>query len=132
MLHFLCLSPSLVVLILDADSFKKRCFYYVVKIFKLKWIINYFNLLVSLKLHLSPSPSRKIISCMIKNTVKKIKRSIENNLNRNGCTVTSNDTFQMFHILIKYQKTYCRSNRPELLCKKGSLKNFAKFTGRDL
>ena len=29
---------------------------------------------------------------------KKIKRSIENNFNGNGCTVTSNDTFQMFHI----------------------------------
>ena len=29
---------------------------------------------------------------------KKIKRSIENNLSRNGCTVTSNGTFQMFHI----------------------------------
>ena len=32
--------------------------------------------------------------------VEKIKRSIENNLSRNGCTVTSNDTFQMFHIPI--------------------------------
>ena len=32
--------------------------------------------------------------------VKKIKRSIENNLSRNGCTVTSNDTFQMFLIPI--------------------------------
>ena len=31
---------------------------------------------------------------------KKIKRSIENNLNRNEYTVTSNGTFQMFHITI--------------------------------
>ena len=31
---------------------------------------------------------------------KKIKRSIENNLSRNGCTVTSNDNFQMFYIPI--------------------------------
>ena len=31
---------------------------------------------------------------------KKIKRSIENNLSRNGCTVSSNDTFQMLHIPI--------------------------------
>ena len=59
---------------------------------------------------------------------KKIKRSIENNLSRNGCTVTSNDTFQMFHIPIKYQKIYCRSSRPEVFCKKGFLKNFAKLT----
>ena len=29
---------------------------------------------------------------------KKIKRYIENNLIRNGCTVTSNDNFQMSHI----------------------------------
>ena len=29
---------------------------------------------------------------------KKIKRSIENNLNKNGCTATNNDTFQMFGI----------------------------------
>ena len=29
---------------------------------------------------------------------KKIKRSIENNSSRNRCTVTSNDTFQVFHI----------------------------------
>ena len=35
---------------------------------------------------------------MIKNMPKKIKRSIENNSSRNGCTVTSNDTFQVFHI----------------------------------
>ena len=32
--------------------------------------------------------------------VIKIKRSIENNLSRNGCTVTSNDAFQMFPIPI--------------------------------
>ena len=69
---------------------------------------------------------------MIRNMLKKIKRSIENNLSRNGCTVTSNDTFQMFHIPIKYQNTYCRSSRPELFCKKGSFTNFAKFTGRHL
>ena len=31
---------------------------------------------------------------------KKIERSIGNNLSRNGCTVTSNDTFQMFPIPI--------------------------------
>ena len=31
---------------------------------------------------------------------KKVKRSTENNLSRNGCTVTSNDTFQMFPIPI--------------------------------
>ena len=31
---------------------------------------------------------------------KKIKRSIENNLSRNGCTVSSNDIFQMLHITI--------------------------------
>ena len=31
---------------------------------------------------------------------KKIKQSIENNFSRNGCTVMSNDTFQMFHILV--------------------------------
>ena len=31
---------------------------------------------------------------------EKDKRSIENNLNRNGCTVMSNDTFQMFPIPI--------------------------------
>ena len=31
---------------------------------------------------------------------KKIKRSIENNLSRNRCTVTSNDAFQMFPIPI--------------------------------
>ena len=42
---------------------------------------------------------------MIRNVLKKIKRSIENNLSRNGCTVTSNDTFQMFHMSVKYQKT---------------------------
>ena len=64
--------------------------------------------------------------------LKKIKRSIENNLSGNECTVLSNDTFQMFHMPIKYQKTYCRSSRPELFCKKGSVKNFAKFTGRHL
>ena len=29
---------------------------------------------------------------------KKIKRSIENNLSKNGCTATNNDTFQMFGI----------------------------------
>ena len=29
-----------------------------------------------------------------------IKRSIENNLSRNGWTVWSNDTLQMFHIAI--------------------------------
>ena len=28
---------------------------------------------------------------------KKNKRSIEYNLSRNGCTVTSNNTFQMLH-----------------------------------
>ena len=65
---------------------------------------------------------------------KKIKRSTENNLSRNGCTipctVTSNDTFQMFRIPIRYLKIYCRSSRPEVFCKKGSLKNFAKFTGK--
>ena len=66
---------------------------------------------------------------MIKNMLKKIKISIENNLNRNGCTATSNDTFQMFHIPIKYQKTYCISSRAELFYKKGSLKDFEKFTG---
>ena len=31
---------------------------------------------------------------------KKIKRSIENNLSRNGCTVLSNGIFQMLHIPI--------------------------------
>ena len=31
---------------------------------------------------------------------KKIKRSVENNFSRNGCRVTSNDAFQMFHIPI--------------------------------
>ena len=31
---------------------------------------------------------------------KKIKRSLENNLSRNGCTVKSNDAFQMFPIPI--------------------------------
>ena len=35
---------------------------------------------------------------MTRNMPKKIKRSVENNSSRNGCTVTSNDTFQMFHI----------------------------------
>ena len=69
---------------------------------------------------------------MIRNMLKKIKRSIENNLSRNGCKGASNDTFQMFHIPVKYQKTYYRSSRPELFCEKGSLKNFAKFTGRHL
>ena len=69
---------------------------------------------------------------MIRNMLKKIKRSTENNLSRNVCTVKSHDTFQMFHIPIKYQKTYCRSSHPELFYRKGSLKNFAKFTGRHL
>ena len=59
---------------------------------------------------------------MIKNMLKKTKRSTENSLSRNGCTVTSSDTFQMFYIPIKYQKTYCRSSFPELFCKNGSLK----------
>ena len=36
------------------------------------------------------------------------------------------------YLYVKYQKTYCRSSRPEVFCKKGSLKNFAKFTGRHL
>ena len=31
---------------------------------------------------------------------KKIIRSIENNLSRNGCTVSNNDIFQMLHIPI--------------------------------
>ena len=31
---------------------------------------------------------------------KKIKRSIKKTLSRNGCTVTSNDTFQMLYIPI--------------------------------
>ena len=43
---------------------------------------------------------RKIISSTIRNMPKKIIRSIENNLSRNGCLVTSNDTFQMFLIPI--------------------------------
>ena len=47
---------------------------------------------------------RKIISSTIRNMPKKIIRSIENNLSRNGCLVTSNDTFQMF--LIPINKIY--------------------------
>ena len=59
---------------------------------------------------------------MIRNMLKKINRSIENNLSRNGFTVTSDDTFQMFHILIKYQKTYCKSSRQSCSVKKVLLK----------
>ena len=47
---------------------------------------------------------RKIISSTIRNMPKKIIRSIENNLSRNGCLLTSNDTFQMF--LIPINKIY--------------------------
>ena len=68
---------------------------------------------------------------MIRNMLKKIKRCIENNLSRNGCPVTSNDTFQMFHIPIKYQKTYCRISRTELFCIKVSLKNFLQNSQED-
>ena len=75
---------------------------------------------------------QKIILRTIRNMPKKIKMSIENTLSRSGCTVTSYDTFQMFHMLIKYQKTYCRSSCLGVFCKKGSIKNFAKFTGRRL
>ena len=31
---------------------------------------------------------------------KKTKRSIENNLNGNGCTISSNNIFQMLHVPI--------------------------------
>ena len=33
-----------------------------------------------------------------KHAKKRVKKSIENNSSRNRCTVTSNDTFQVFHI----------------------------------
>ena len=36
------------------------------------------------------------------------------------------------YLQIKYRKTYCRSSRPEVFCKKVSLKNFTKFTRRYL
>ena len=41
---------------------------------------------------------QNIIWHMTRNMPKKIKRSVENNSSRNECIVTSNDTFQMFHI----------------------------------
>ena len=41
---------------------------------------------------------------------KKIKRSIENNLSRNGCTATGNDTFQMLHIPINKISKYLLQN----------------------
>ena len=31
-----------------------------------------------------------------------------------------------------YKNAACRSSRPEMLCKKGALKSFAKFTGKHL
>ena len=37
------------------------------------------------------------------------------------------------YILAKvYNKTICKSSRPEVFCKKGVLRNFAKFTGKHL
>ena len=68
-----------------------------------------------------------------KHAKKNIKRSIENNLYRNGCTVMSNDTFQMFPIPInEISNDYFRTSHPEVSCKKGYPENFAKFTGRHL
>ena len=75
---------------------------------------------------------------MIKNIPKKIKSSFENNLSINVSTVMSNETFQMLHIPINeilkdlLQKQSSRGSHPEVFCKKGSLKNFANFTGRHL
>ena len=39
-----------------------------------------------------------------------------------------------FHNVVKkhHQKFLTKSNRPEVFCKKGALKNFAKFTGKHL
>ena len=56
----------------------------------------------------------------------------------NGCSFLMNTSIEMFQFLGATAlsafsvDSCCRSSRPEVFCKRGVLRNFAKFTGKHL
>ena len=48
------------------------------------------------------------------------------------CLWSITDYYRQFWMRNRFKKELFRSSRPEMSCKKGVLKNFAKFTGKYL